>query len=65
MKTIHNVETGEITNRELNSKEIKQQNADEATWNEKQADIEAKANARNEVLAKLGITEDELRLLGL
>lgn len=65
MKTIHNVETGEITNRELNSKEVKQQTTDEAAWNTKQAEFEAKANARNEVLAKLGITEDELRLLGL
>ncbi len=65
MKTIHNVETGEITNRELNSKEVKQQTADEATWNLKQAEIEARTNARNEVLAKLGLTEEELGLLGL
>lgn len=65
MKTIHNVETGEVTNRELNSKEVKQQVVDEATWNEKQEELEAKANARNQVLSKLGITEDELRLLGL
>jgi mevalonate kinase len=65
MKTIHNVETGEITERTLNAEEKAQQKIDEAAWNEKQASIEAKASARQQVLEKLGITEDELRLLGL
>jgi hypothetical protein len=65
MKTIHNVETGEITERKLNAEEKAQQKIDEAAWNEKQASIEAKASARQQVLEKLGITEEELGLLGL
>jgi len=65
MKTIHNLETGEITERKLNAEEKAQQKIDEAAWNEKQASIEAKASARQQVLEKLGITEEELGLLGL
>ena len=65
MKTIHNVETGEITERKLNAEEKAQQKIDEAAWNEKQASIEAKASARQQALEKLGITEEKLGLLCL
>lgn len=61
--TIHNVDTGEIEIREMNAKELAQREADEA---------EAKARAKREaeviaqrqiLLNRLGITEEEARVL--
>jgi hypothetical protein len=56
----HNCETGEITYRELTAAEIKQRE-DEAA--KAQAEREAKAKAKADLLAKLGITEEEAKLL--
>ena len=59
----HNVETGEIIEREMNAEELGQYQKDqseaeaEAT---KQAEIAA---AKSALLVKLGITADEARLL--
>ena len=58
--TIHNCETGEITQRELTAKEIKQRNDQ---YNAEMANEEAKATARQALLDKLGITADEAKLL--
>jgi hypothetical protein len=62
-KLIVNVETGETTERELNKAEKDQQKADEAIYAEAQA-AKAKAEADKEaLLARLGITADEAKLL--
>ena len=62
-KLIVNVETGEAVERELNKAEKDQQKIDEADFAAKQAEAEAKAQAKAELLARLGITEDEAKLL--
>lgn len=67
MKTIIDCETGEILERELNAKELKQQVADEkeadAIKAAAQAEAETKAAARKEILDRLGITAEEAALL--
>lgn len=63
MKTINNVTTGEIISRELNKAEIDQQQIDEAAFKIKLTEQENKAEAKSELLKRLGITEDEARLL--
>jgi AmiR/NasT family two-component response regulator len=63
MVTIHNAETGEVIKREMNAAELAQIKADDAAT---QARLEAeatKAVAKAALLAKLGMTEDEARLL--
>jgi hypothetical protein len=60
---IHNVETGEIIEREMNAEELAQLEADKAMA---QAEAKAKAEtaaAKAALLSKLGITEEEARLL--
>ena len=67
MKKIINCTTGEITERELTAEEIAQQTSDEAnSLAEKAAEAaeaEAKATAKAALLERLGISEDEARLL--
>jgi hypothetical protein len=61
--TIHNVETGEVIERQMTADEIAQKEADKATALARQQ-AEAKAAAdKAALLSKLGITEDEARLL--
>jgi hypothetical protein len=66
-KLIINCETGEVTERELNDKEIAQNKKDTADSLTKQnaliAEAEAKAAQKAALLERLGITEDEARLL--
>lgn len=67
-KLIVNCETGETLERELNKAEIDQQKLDEAKAAEIKAEAEAKAQAKAQAeakLAKLGLTADDLRALGL
>jgi uncharacterized protein YfaQ (DUF2300 family) len=59
----HNAETGEITVRELNAKELKQKALDEADYAARKAEAEAKATAKAALLIKLGITAEEAQLL--
>ena len=60
---IHNAESGEITEREMNAEELAQWELDQASaLATRQAEAEAQAN-RQALLDKLGITEDEARLL--
>jgi hypothetical protein len=60
---IHNVETGEIIEREMNAQELSQWEADQSAAEAKvQAAAEAAA-AKAALLQKLGITEDEAKLL--
>lgn len=59
----HDVETGEIVEREMNADELKQWELDKA---EAQAKIDyelAKAAEKTALLSKLGISEDEAKLL--
>ena len=61
--TIHNVETGEIITREMNAEELTQNAADKAAYQAfKEAEEKAAAD-KAALLAKLGITADELHTL--
>ena len=63
MITIHNVETNEVEIREMNAEEFAQWEADQAR---RAAEIVAEADkeaARQALFAKLGITDDEAKLL--
>ena len=62
-KLIVNVETGETIERELNKAEKDQQKADEAI-HAKAQEAKAKADAEKAaLLARLGLTEDELKTI--
>jgi hypothetical protein len=58
-----NCELGEIVTRELTDKEIEQIAIDEANAKTELAEAEAKAQAKAELLERLGITADEAKLL--
>ena len=61
--TIYNVETGEIITREMNAEELTQNAADKAAYQAfKEAEEKAAAD-KAALLAKLGITADELHTL--
>lgn len=64
---IHNIKTGEVIEREMNAEELAQWQADKAQ-SEAEAQAKAKAKAEAEaakaaLLEKLGITEEEAKLL--
>jgi len=63
----HNTETNEIIEREMNAEELAQWEADVAYYAAKaelaKAEAEAKATQKAALLDKLGITEDEAKLL--
>lgn len=63
IEKIVDIETNEVTERELTKAEIKELENSRAESLAKRAEIEARLNARKEVLAKLGLTEDEAALL--
>jgi hypothetical protein len=63
MVRIHNTETGEIVDREMNDLEFAQYQLDQAEQAEKIAKAEAEAADKAALLAKLGITADEAKLL--
>jgi hypothetical protein len=60
---IHNAETNEVIDREMNAAEFAQFKADEQALIQGQADLAAKAEAKAALLAKLGITPEEAVLL--
>ena len=60
---IHNTETNEVIDREMNDAEFAQYQADEAAKAQRQAEAEAKAAAKAALLAQLGITEEQAKLL--
>ncbi len=62
-KLIVNVETGEMVERELNAEELAQQAIDEAAAAAQAAELAAKAAEKEALLARLGITADEAKLL--
>lgn len=60
---IHNVETGEIIEREMNAEELAELESDKA---KAEAEVQAKAEAaaaKAALLERLGITEEEAKLL--
>jgi hypothetical protein len=59
----HNVQTGEISEVLLNDKEIKEIEKLQLEAATAQDEAKAKATARAALLAKLGITADEAKLL--
>ncbi len=63
MVRIHNTETNEIIDREMNDAEFAQYEADQAAQATLQAEAEAKATARAALLERLGITAEEAQLL--
>ena len=63
MIKIHNVETDEVIEREMNTAEFKQYELDEATEITRKAEAESKASAKAALLAQLGITEEQAKLL--
>jgi hypothetical protein len=60
---IHNVSTNEIIDREMNDAEFAQYEADQAAELAAQAEAESKAAQRQALLTRLGITEEEARIL--
>ena len=61
--TIHNAETGEIVEREMNAEELAQYEIDLQRESDRAADVAAKAATRAALLDRLGITSDEAKLL--
>ena len=61
--TIHNVETGEIIIRDANTEELAQMEADKASEVAYQAARAQHAADKAALLARLGLTEDEAKLL--
>jgi hypothetical protein len=61
--TIHNSETDEIIEREMNEIEFAQFQKDEAEIKAHKVQAEAKAAEKAALLERLGITEDEAKLL--
>ena len=65
---IHNIETDEVIDREMNAAEFKQYEADQLANELRQAEAEAKAIAKAAVQAKLealGLTVEDLQAFGL
>jgi hypothetical protein len=60
---IHNTATDEVIDREMNDAEFAQYQADQATEVARKAEAEAKAQAKAALLAQLGITEEQAKLL--
>lgn len=59
----HNVETGQIIEREMNAEELAQSTKDQAETLAAKESEATKAVEKAALLAKLGITEDEAKLL--
>lgn len=60
---IHNVETDEVIDREMNDAEFAQYEANKAAQAAAKAEAEAKEAARQAILDRLGLTADEAKLL--
>ena len=61
--TIHNLETGKIVTRELNAKELLEYEKTKTNSEARAAEIEAHAQNKAALFERLGITEDEAKLL--
>lgn len=63
MVRIHDLETNEVIDREMNDAEFAQYEAGQTARAEAQAEIQAKATARQAILNRLGLTDDEAALI--
>ena len=63
MVRIHNTETNEVIDREMNDDEFAQMQIDAANSAAAAAEAEAKATAKAALLAQLGITAEQAKLL--
>ena len=63
MIKIHNVETDEVIEREMNNAEFAQYKIDQEALASERAEIETNNTAKAALLAKLGITAEEAVLL--
>lgn len=63
MVRIHNQATNEVIDREMTDAEFTEFEARQAEAAAKQAEAEAKATAKADLLAQLGITEEQAKLL--
>jgi hypothetical protein len=61
--TIHNVETDELIEREMNAEELAQWETDKADQAAREEAEALKASDKAALLAKLGITDNEAKLL--
>jgi len=60
---IHNAETGEVIEREMNEAEVKQYETDQLLAQARSEAEAAKATEKQALLNKLGITQEEAALL--
>ena len=60
---IHNVETGEVIEREMTDLEFADYEANQVAYAERKSEIEAKNAERQAILDRLGLTADEAKLL--
>ena len=63
MIKIHNAETNEVIDREMNDAEFAQYQLDQETYETQKAEIKAKAIAKAAILDRLGLTADELKTI--
>ena len=63
MIRIHNSDTNEVIDREMNATEYKQYQERQLEIESQEAEVAAKAQAKAALLERLGITEDEAKLL--
>ena len=63
MVRIHNIETDEVIDREMNDAEFAQYEADQAAQVARKAEAEAKENAKAAILDRIGLTADELQTI--
>ena len=63
MIRIHNAETDQVIDREMTAAEFAKYESDQAKYAAEKAEAEVKATAKAALLDRLGISEDEARLL--
>ena len=63
MVRIHNAETNEVIDREMNDAEFAQHQADQAAQAIAKVEAEAKATAKAAILDRIGLTADELQTI--
>ena len=63
MIRIHNTETDEIIDREMNDAEFAQHQKDQAANAIAQAEAQVKENAKAAILDRIGLTADELKTI--
>ena len=60
---IHNTETDEVIDREMNEVEYSKYQADQAEYEAKQAEAKVREAQRQALLDRLGITSEEAKIL--